>query len=87
MKLLILVTFSIISFNSFASNIDISRYNYSINGKTINAAGLDKAEVNALESASNAKFIELFDCVLYDNETNIINETSCINDIFGDVHN
>ena len=72
MRLLILVTFSIISFNSFASNIDTS--------------GLHSLEIQAIQESTTEERALLVECLL-DEKTMIVDNTSCINDVFGDVHN
>lgn len=72
MKLLILVTFSIISFNSFASNIDTS--------------GLHVLEIQAIQESTTEERALLVECLL-DEKTMIVDNTSCINEVFGDVHN
>jgi hypothetical protein len=69
---IIFTVFSIISLNSFASNLD--------------TAGLWYPEIQAITEASEDEIKELKQCVTDSGETKIDN-TSCINEIFGDVHN
>lgn len=72
MKLLILAFFSLVSLNSFASSIDLS--------------GLHPLEIEAVNQASNEEKTLLVECLL-DEKTMIVDNTSCINEVFGDVHN
>ena len=72
MKLLILVTFSFISLNSFASSIDLS--------------GLHPLEIEAVNTATSEERALLMECLL-DEKTMKVDDTSCVNEVFGDVHN
>ena len=47
---------------------------------------LDNVEMQAIKDASDSELISLNEC-LNDNETPSLSDTSCINDILGDVHN
>jgi hypothetical protein len=70
-----LITFLILvsfSFNIFAVSID--------------TAGLTNAEIQAVDESTDAQLNDLHDCVIEQNET-MINETSCLNEVLGDVHN
>lgn len=49
-------------------------------------SGLDNAETQAIDDASQKELWKLSDCMNESNETEI-SETSCINEVFGDVHN
>ncbi len=72
MKLFIFGLLATLSLNSFAVSID--------------TAGLLDVEIQAIDEATPAEFKLLVDCMNDQNETKI-NETSCINDVLGDVHN
>lgn len=72
MKLLFLALITFLSVNSYAVSID--------------TAGLTDAEIQAVDESTDAQINDLHDCVIDQGET-MINETSCINDILGDVHN
>jgi hypothetical protein len=72
MKTLTLFLLVTFSINSFASNID--------------TVGLLDVEIQAVDDATDEELSELEQCVTDNGET-IIDNTSCINEIFGDVHN
>jgi len=72
MKALIFIILATISFNSFAADLD--------------TAGLVAQEIQAINQASSDELKELNQCLIDFNETKL-NETSCINDVLGDVHN
>jgi len=72
MKLLTLLILVTFSFNIFAVTID--------------TVGLLDVEIQAVDEATTAQLIELEQCVIDSNETKI-NETSCLNEVLGDIHN
>lgn len=72
MKTLIFLILATLSLNSFASSIDLS--------------GLHTLEIQAINEATSEERALLMECLL-DEKTMVIDETSCVNDVFGDVHN
>ena len=72
MKTLFSLILVTLSLNSFAANIDFS--------------GLHSLEIEAIQTSNNEDRALLIECLI-DNETMIVDETSCINEVFGDVHN
>lgn len=71
MKTLIFLFLATLTLNSYASNLDISN--------------LSESEILAIGQASDSQIIELKKCLIYENGS--LDDTSCINDILGDVHN
>lgn len=47
---------------------------------------LDDAETQVIDQASHDELSEISACMIQNDETEIGN-TSCVNDVFGDVHN
>jgi hypothetical protein len=72
---LLILTLSL-SFNASAAQ---SSSNWTTNNLT-------DGELETIDNASQDQIYELSDCMSDANETQI-SETSCINDVFGDVHN
>lgn len=79
LKLIILLTTITLSATSFASQETNQTSNWLTNG-------LNEAETQAIDEASQAELTEVSGCMAEANETEI-SETSCINEVFGDVHN
>lgn len=69
---IIFTIFSLISLESYASDID--------------TAGLTIPEIQAIKDATIHQKLQLFEC-LENEKTTIVDDTSCINEVFGDVHN
>ena len=72
MKTLFSLILVTLSLNSFAANIDLS--------------GLHDLEIEAIQQSTSEDRALLIECLL-DQKTMIVDDTSCINEVFGDVHN
>jgi len=71
MKLLILTFFLLVSLNSLAS--------------TISTAGLDSTALDALQTMTMEESVKMNEC-LEEAGTNVIESTSCINEVLGDIY-
>ncbi len=68
----------VLSFNTQASDESMDQ--------TWHTEGLTDAETQIIDESSDKQLSKLTDC-MQDNDSYAISETSCINEVFGDIYN
>jgi len=80
MKMFLLGFSLFLSFQALA--VDMSQ----IDDSAFSTAGLTDLETQTVAESNDAQMIRLTDCLDDSNETAIV-ETSCINEVYGDIYN